>query len=42
MYESIGARLILEQNIEEWARGIASELQPKLPEAKSSDQAPAS
>jgi len=33
MYESIGARLILESNIEEWARGIASELQPKLVQA---------
>lgn len=30
MYQGLGARLIREPNIEEWARGLASELEPLL------------
>ncbi len=30
MYEALGARLIREPHIEEWARGVASELEPVL------------
>jgi hypothetical protein len=30
MYEALGARLIREPHIEEWARGVASEVGPLL------------
>lgn len=30
MYESLGTRLIYESHIEDWARGLASELEPQL------------